>query len=243
MNVKEIKNLKRIWAFEGNFAVYETCDNKAGIINRQGEVIFPADKYDFGFHIENGIYNFQVVNSVIPAIFFDANLRKVVAKPEMPITPKPELTGFALKIEGAYWCSLNRIAFKENDCYGIMNEKGNVIVKPKYSWISYATPYGFKNDRIGVKNQEGQMGYIDLNGEELVPCNYKYIVWCRRIGVYKFELANGKWGFMNSLGKVIIPAIYDSIDANETNSLNEIAVSKDGRCYFINERQEEVSVF
>lgn len=243
MNVKDINNLKRIWAFNGNFAIYETTMGKAGLINRQGEVIFPADKYEFGFYIENDLYNFQVADSVVPAIFFDANLRKKVEQPERSIIEKPQLPSFAEKLDGAYWCANNCIAYKENGCYGIMDEKGNVLVTPKYASISSAAPYNFKNDRMWVKNLDGQMGYIDLNGEELIPCQYRYIIWCRRIGVYKFENFDCKWGFMNSVGRVIVPAIYDSIDASETYGLNEIAVSKDNRCYFINENQDEIIIF
>jgi YebC/PmpR family DNA-binding regulatory protein len=44
-------------------------------------------------------------------------------------------------------------------------------------------------------------------------------------------------------GQIIIPALYDAIDARETHGLDEIAVTKDGRCYFINAKQEEVKVF
>ena len=48
---------------------------------------------------------------------------------------------------------------------------------------------------------------------------------------------------MDAKGGIIIPAEYDAIDAGSSYGLNEIAVSKDGRCYFINEKQEEVKVF
>lgn len=243
MNVKDIKNLKKVWAFNGNFAAYETTENKAGIINRQGEIIYLADKYDFAFYIENGIFNLQTINSTVPAIFYDANLRKEVEKPNHEVTKKPELPSFAQTIEGSYWCAKNRIAIKEGNLYGIKDEKGETLAPAQYSYVSYAIPFNYKNDRIAVKNEKGEMGYIDLDGKELVPCAYKYIIWCKRIGVYKIETLEGKWGFMNSLLQIIIPPIYDSIDAEDSYGLSEIAVSKDGRCYFINEKQEEVNVF
>ena len=241
MNVKDIKNLKQISAFEGNFAVYVTTANKAGIINRQGEVIYPADKYDGAFHIENGVFNLQVYDGQTPDIYFDAQSCKEVEKPTTPALDDRSLPCFAQ--EGEYWCAENRIAFKEGKSFGIKDENGNIIVPAQYTYVSQAKPFHFKNTLICVKDQAGLQGYIDLDGKTIIPCQYPYVGWNRQLNIHKFHTDENKWGYMDAKGGIIIPAEYDAIDAGSSYGLNEIAVSKDGRCYFINEKQEEVTIF
>ena len=53
---------------------------------------------------------------------------------------------------------------------------------------------------------------------------------------------NGKYGVIDNQGKVILPMEYDAISISNERGLAEIAVSKDGEAYFINEQGERVSI-
>jgi len=375
MNVQEIKNLKRIWAFEGNFAVYETNEGKAGVINREGEIVFEAKDYDNATSIGNDIFMLDYWDGQYSErIFLDANTGKTFAKnivnirSEHPvlvtknnlhgicdkdfkvivapvyqtlvpwqnnflakkdnkwglISPKGEtildfqydnctfcpgydpqdevravaikgeyfhinaqgerlttlpyeylepfgMSGLAImKLNGTfglidrqehivlttqvagehskptnlnafYWCNRDCLAFKQGDLLGIMNTQGKIIAAPQFSWVrSVFTP---TDNVINVKDAQGLAGYISKDGQMVIPCQYSYVGYNRQLNTHSFHTSDNKWGIMDAEGKVIIPAIYDSISAFSSYGLNEIAVSKDGRCYFINDKMEEVKVF
>jgi hypothetical protein len=236
MNVLELKNLKKIWAFDGNFAVFDTKDGKTGIINRNGEVVLPADNWEVASHIVDDIYILQMCDGSSKQTYYDAALRKEVAKPELPITPEPELPKNA-----EFWCAPNRCAFKDGELFGIMDEKGNVIVPATFSSVGIAN--NPKRDQISVKDQNGLNGYLDLDGKVIIPFEHPYVGYQVELGVHIFHTKENKWGYMDAKGNVIIPAIYDHISAHKAYGLDEIAVAKDGRFYFINAKQEEVKVF
>lgn len=243
MNVKDIKNLKKISAFYGEFAIFETKDEKAGLINRKGEIVYPADKYELIFHHCDNVFELWLnTDGVIKCSkYFDAKLGKEVPEPHIEKVQEPEFPEQAKKYEDLRWCADNRIAFKDGDLYGVMDEKGNVIVPPTYDLISIASLAAHRN-RISVK-KDGKNGYIDLEGNVVIPFEHPYVGYQQKLHLHKFHTKDDKWGYMDEKGQVVIPAIYDAIDARETHGLDEIAVAKDGRCYFINAKQEEVKVF
>ena len=243
MNVLELKNLKKIWAFDGNFAVFDTKDDKTGIINRKGEIVLPADNWGVVSHIIDDIYILQMCDGSNKQAYYDANLQKEVEKPNLTPTPDRELPECTKKYEDAHWCADKRIAFKEGELYGIMDENGKVIVAPSYDWIQFSQPYGHKNDQIAVKDKNGLNGYLDFDGNVIIPFKYTYVGYQRELGLHIFHTKENKWGYMDAKGKIIIPAIYDHISAGKTHGLDEISVAKDGRFYFINAKQEEVKVF
>ena len=242
MNIKDIKNLKRISAFYGNFAIYTTANYKAGLINRKGEIVYPAEKYEAVLHCKDDIFDFWLnTNGVIKsAMFFDANLGKEVPAPKREQPQQRELPDAAKKYAEARWCVENRIAFKDGGLYGIMDENGKIIVSPSFEYV--APSIYAKRDRIRVK-KDGKESYIDMSGNVILPFEYPYVNYNQTLEVHVFHTNENKWGMMDKNGNVIIPAIYDAMDAREYHGLDEISVKKDGRCYFINAKQEEVKVF
>ena len=84
MNVKDIDNLKHYGAFNGEYAIYTTKDDKEGIINRQGEIVFPAEKYELVFHHHDDVFELWLnTDGVIKCSkFYDAKLGKEVPEPE-----------------------------------------------------------------------------------------------------------------------------------------------------------------
>lgn len=63
-----------------------------------------------------------------------------------------------------------------------------------------------------VKNNAGEFGFVNIYGEECVPCQYRDATVFRqgRAGVTK---DGKKWGFVDDTGKVVIPFIYDHAEA------------------------------
>ena len=78
MNIKALNNVKNIQAFNGNFAVFITYDDKEGIINREGEILLPADKYDIIFkEMNNNIFTLAIDSTPITD-YFNADTREIV---------------------------------------------------------------------------------------------------------------------------------------------------------------------
>lgn len=249
MSIKEIKNIRRFYAFNGNYAVFETRNSYCGIMDRKGNIICPADTWKWASHICDDIFLLETWDESgddyrsVNKIHFDAKLNAEVAQPVLPSIPERELPEFAKRFEDAYWCADKRIAFRENELYGITDEKGVIIVSPAYYAIQSAKEYGYDTDRIMVLDTNCNNGYLDLDGTVVVPVIYPYVRYQQNLGIIRFRTQEFKWGYMDKNGKNVIPAIYDYVNAGETYGLNEVAVVKDGDCYFINSHGKKVNLW
>ncbi|MFN8394338.1 MAG: WG repeat-containing protein [Bacteroidia bacterium] len=93
------------------------------------------------------------------------------------------------------------IRFKtEANLYGFFTDKGDTVVKPKYSLA-----FDFKDGwaKIGIN---GKQGFVDKTGAEVIPPTYdKATAFYEDLaGV----LVDGKWGFIDRANKMAIPAQY-----------------------------------
>lgn len=91
-----------------------------------------------------------------------------------------------------------------NDKYGYKDEKGKVIIAPKYD-LAYPLDEGMAAVRLN-----GKYGYVDQNGREIIPPEYDF-TW-KFIGGYAVVKLGDKFGFIDKKGKVVIPIMYE--DAN-----------------------------
>lgn len=87
----------------------------------------------------------------------------------------------------------------------------------------YDAIYPFKNGRAKVE-KGGKIGYINLEGEEVIPPEYDAIYPFEK-GVAKVEKL-GKFGLINESGEILLDAIYDYIGPNK-NTL--VVVSREGK--------------
>lgn len=137
-----------------------------------------------------------------------------------------------------YWCNAESIAFAEEGLFGIMNAYGKVLVKPQYSHVMQCN----LRDVLIVRDEETTLeGAIRANGEIVLPIEYKTILPRKMCNVMMIK-QNGKYGLIDGNGKIILPIEYDNISISNERGLNEIAVSKDGEVYFVNERGGQVSM-
>lgn len=87
----------------------------------------------------------------------------------------------------------------------------------------YDAIYPFKNGRAKVE-KAGKVGYINLEGEEVIAPLYDAIYPFDR-GVAKVENL-GKFGIINEEGEILLDPIYEYIGPNR-NSL--VIVTRDGK--------------
>ena len=139
---------------------------------------------------------------------------------------------------------------KQNDKYGVIDLEKNAKVEFKYSSINYdekadiyiAEDESFNNeilDNAFTVKQSGilvdidnEKGYIELRQEdEYKYYNFKFeqkdIKEIFTSNTLYLNKQNGKYGFVDKTGKVIVDYIYD--DATEQNIYGYAAVKKDGK--------------
>lgn len=111
----------------------------------------------------------------------------------------------------------------EKSKQGLMDLKGNVILKPEYDFVF---PW---EDGIVYLTKDNANGIADKYGNILIPLEYKHITNLSD-GLMLLE-KNGKYGFANRKGEITIPVIYD-----EAGNFSEglAPVLKDGKWGFIN---------
>ena len=225
----KISNLSTISAFYGNYAIYTTCDRKEGIINRQGRIIFPAEEFEIATHVEKNTFAFQNTDGSRKELLFDASTGEKKYYERPAVARKP--------MEQEYLVGPNRIAFQENGMFGIKDEKGNVVVPAQYTQMSsIGENIGF----VHVRAQSGLSGIITTDGKPFIKCKYAYVVHKRATDTYKVKTLKGKFGLLDSKGKVLVPARYDYLDV--TDNLDEIAVKRGGRCFFINRNGKPIDL-
>ncbi|MFY0675309.1 MAG: WG repeat-containing protein [Bacteroidia bacterium] len=116
------------------------------------------------------------------------------------------VTDFTGKEVFRYKC--DRIGFvdglytvQQNNKWGAVNEKGELVIPVEYERIS-------KAEKVGIEvKKDGLFGIYNNKGELLLPVEFKKIE--QYVNGYARVLKEGKWAFINSQGKLICEPIYD----------------------------------
>lgn len=137
---------------------------------------------------------------------------------------------------------------KKDGKYGVINSNNEVIVELKYTDVNYNKT----TDYIKAKKEDGTFDYITRDfavkltaGEENILNGFISINNSNEIKYYNYKLEektnkevyttntlfvskqNGKYGFVNKDGKVIVEHVYE--DALEQNEYGFCAIKKDGK--------------
>ena len=128
---------------------------------------------------------------------------------ELSVSPLPE-TSASNVVETRHGTSLQHHhslrKFERNGYYGLQDEKGNIVVYPKYSKIQPFDEY-----RTGWAMVEifGFKGFVDSSGKEVVPAQYDEI---GKFGFYRDGCAlvrkGNFYGFINTAGKEVVPVTH-----------------------------------
>ena len=191
MNIKELNNVKKIEAFTGNFAVFSTYDDKDGIINRQGEILLPAEKYDVIFkEMNNNIYTLAIDSTPITD-YFNADTREIVHLTTLEV-------------------------------YRAKNWPDNIVC---------------------IAGERGKGAFNLTTGKTVIPYENAIVSYRKQLHVILVMDHEKKYGLYDEDGNVILPQEYSFISLSNDRGLDEIAVKKNGECYFINAKQERIDLF
>lgn len=125
--------------------------------------------------------------------------------------------------------------FGEDNRYGIIDYTGKKVTRAIFREVFFSS----KSDMIVVSGTFGY-GIVTKKGVQLVPCVYEEIYAdYSGSGLFSAKL-NGKWGFLNVLGKQAIPHIYD--DALPFYE-GMAAVKKSGKWGYIDKKGKELFWF
>ncbi|MEO7975600.1 WG repeat-containing protein [Flavobacterium sp.] len=130
------------------------------------------------------------------------------------------------KFDGAQNFKNGLAAVKIGDLWGFINTKGEIVIQPKYGTVlDFDDPIA----KVSIKEigfmQTGTYTYINQKGEDVPeasilgePAFFN--------GLKPAIAENGKYGYKNNKGIMVIPAIYDN--ANEFNGSGWATCYKDG---------------
>ncbi|WP_375562300.1 WG repeat-containing protein [Bernardetia sp. OM2101] len=134
-------------------------------------------------------------------------------------------------IDSMTYFSENRLPIKAGGTYGLMDEKGHVILPPTYSFIM-----PFENGTAKVQLGEN-FGIIDKTGKVILPLEYEYI------GSFENNMAlvvkNKKVGVTSNKGKIIIEPQYERLSIEN----GVIRARKDGKWGIVNTQNKPVLPF
>ncbi len=95
---------------------------------------------------------------------------------------------------------------EQSGLYGIVNEDGDYVVKPKYKEVDFN--FGYKTGLSYVIDKNDKYGFIDQTGKEVVPCKYDNATGFEN-GLSVVKVKTGeydyKFGLMDTTGKEVIP--------------------------------------
>jgi len=233
------EDIKQIYG-DGKYVVKE--NGKWQIIDNQGTV-YLKDKFD-------EVLSIQGDNVIVKK---DKKCGVITINDENKIQTKYQDMSYAFE---------DNYIFKESNKYGVINLAGEIVLKPTYETLIYREEAGFfegstsnsaNTDFIGndftvkitgilseINVTDGYMK-IRTNGE------YKYYnfkfeektnIQLLNTNTLFLSNKNGKYGFVNKEGIVIVDYIYD--DAKEQNEFGYCSVKKDGLWGCINSKGEEV---
>ena len=142
------------------------------------------------------------------------------------------------------------LLLSSNNLKGVIDNKGNVVVKPKYYNIHIPNPskaifvcyydYNEKKDtyRSKVVNENETEIFTKYQKIETISLNDIETSMPYEKNVLKYQ-ENGKYGLIDLKGNVVVKAEYDSIDGL-SNKEGELLISKEGKYGVINTKGAEL---
>ena len=94
--------------------------------------------------------------------------------------------------------------------YGCINSMGQLIVPCQ--WNGYS-PISFSEGLAAVQNEDKLWGFIDMSGVLVIPCVWEGVLTPRFSGGLAAVEKDGKMGYINTNGDVVIPCDYQYASA------------------------------
>lgn len=186
------------------------------------QVNFPClldlDSYNHNFHLEiksNSTYNkikfIEEKCKEAGITFCNTNIEDTI----MEICSIFEIIEDIICQEKEYELLIPFFDCDQTERNGYKDNKGKIVIAPKYIYASYFCENLASISVDGFKN-----GYINYAGEEVIPCQFDTACnFCEHVASVE---NNGKWGVIDIFGNIVIPIQYDKI----CNCHNGIIIAK-----------------
>ena len=228
---------------------YVTLIDKKGIINNKNKTVIPVEydviehqNYSEEYHVQNkglkGIISINEAVNVPPlynslqVIYLGGQLCYKVEKNHkygIVGAKNGEIIASVYDDMGQAFTE-GLLNVKQNDKWGFINEKGDIILPMNYSSVSH-----FENGLSIVKIGE-KKGAIDKTGKVIIQPKYDEI--SIKSGNYFVTRLDGKYGAVERSGTVVVEPKYDLIDA--FGSDGHTRVKLDGKWGLIDQKGAEM---
>ncbi len=131
----------------------------------------------------------------------------------------------------------NYFVLKQDDKYGVINKKGDIIIETQYDDVKIPNPEKavfvcYTGENIKILNDKKEIILTQYQKVEAIRLKNIASDLMYEKSVLKYE-ENGKYGLINFEGKKITKAIYDEIDSLPYKE-GELIVKQDGKYGVIN---------
>lgn len=187
----------QVMPFDGGRTLALNGD-KILIINKKGETVksFSADRYSplqYGFH--NGYIAMRKGDDKV--VFLDKNGEEKFSSNKMEV--------FA-----CYQIDDDKTVFYKDGKFGIITTDGEVLVRPKYSALQYAS-----KDRYLAREDNGKCGIINSKGEKILDFEYSNLAQVSSDRDRYFALDGTTWILINEKGEELTKDSYTAININD----------------------------
>lgn len=191
-------------------------DGKVGFLNKAGDLNIPFE-YEDGESFENGLAivskneSYGMIDrtnkTVVPLQYdlvgkYKSGLALIANDTAYGYVNKRGAQVVPLKLEYATDFDNGYAVIDQEGKKGIINTLGRLVVPAKYDWLENYNAY-----MVCRAKRDTVYGLIDNNGAEILPFEYD------KIGEFGDSLAliakNGKYGYVNVKGEIVIPLKYE----------------------------------
>ena len=239
---------KTVWAFKNGFARVLNNKNLIGFINKEGkEIIKPqydnANDFvnDLAVIEENGKFNYinksnkkLYLENFFYADDFRGNRAIVETEKGYGLITREEDFQIEPEYDELRWASnYGLIAFRKKGKWGIMKMDSTILLDAIFQDI------GTFENGLAYVVKDDLYGLIGIDGKYTIEPKYAQI-WYAQVGNWALVTTNGKYGFINSEGEVILPIEYDQVLRFQEN---RSAIMKNDSWAYINQNGQHVTGF
>ena len=204
-------------------AVYESKNNKFGLINSNGKYI-TEPIYDLIIGDINSIYWSVYINNlegvidcdgtvIIPIVNKNIELFSDLDDKLFPVM-KDDRYGYldaknrlivSYQYESASTFIKGTAIVKENGTWKLIDKKNKLLTKLDYEPLK--SKRNFLSEGLIIFKKNKKYGFINLKGKVIIEAIYEEVISFNE-GLAKVKL-NNKYGFINTKGQIVIPIEYD----------------------------------
>ena len=200
------------------FTIGDSSNRKIGLIDKDGIVLLPAE-YDAVIYFNNGIIGIEKNGK---SGYIHKNGKKIT---ELIYDVFEREYGLYVK-DYEFIHGIKQV--KLNGKYGFIDEKGKTVVPCKYDDV-----INIYNYELVTLKKDDKWVLADINGNLLTTFEFEYDSPYFYSNGLAAVIKDGKYGYIDTTGKTVIPCEYDYVNNYFHEGLVEVI--KDGKYGLINE--------